>query len=790
MMTLPLNLCRALIILELAGGSGFDKVWSAPPTIPGPPTNVTVAAGSPFSLSVTATGALQYQWRKGGVNVTNATNATLTVASSLRADTGVYTVRVSNSSGSSNSDAATVSVLANVAWIESFSNNPTLNGWQTNQYQNLGGFSWQAARRTFTISNSSPNDSALYRSLTGLLPNHNYVLHGWVKGQSIAGGGMGANLCQWNTFNAASAPLGTFDWTNLSVTTLTTDASGTVEVACRLGFFGSTVTGTATFANLALEESQTFSDLIRPTVRTAYLIPSNRTPQTNGVSNLQKLLPVWQAWYRDQMERYGFGPKTFEFETEADGVTPKIYVVYVDMDDATMRGTNGSDKYGLASAAATSAGVPVGQPKQVWLLITEAFLMLPDSSVTGGVFLGGGGGSGDDPGTAVVDGTGLARFDPLMLTNEAAYDGVLWPAIGPYPLKNAISFVWFEGPTFSSISSSAQGGALHELTHAFGLTHDFRNDGNFNGNLMYNGCRGVRGNFYPARFPGDYTRLSYASALALNTSHYFNHGTNYTDNTPPAITVTTVASQAPTNGLAQISFTAADSGGLASALLLDTNSNVIGEMVLNGTATNAVFLTPDFIPGQSNRFAIAVYDTSGNRLVTPPFFVSIAPTNNQAPLPYLTIPSAAAVNDAVVLDASQTTAPNGNGNLQVQWDLDGDGTFDTPLSTALAITNHYSNPGVYLVRARAVDAKGNATISTPLDVRIYKPALRIDLLNQAAQLSWPVWMAGFDAQFADALSGTPDWQPMTTAVNVSGMSNNMVIPAAGIYQRFFRLARP
>ena len=27
---------------------------------------------------------------------------------------------------------------------------------------------------------------------------------------------------------------------------------------------------------------------------------------------------------------------------------------------------------------------------------------------------------------------------------------------------------------------------MHELTHAFGLSHDFRNDGNFHGNLMGN----------------------------------------------------------------------------------------------------------------------------------------------------------------------------------------------------------------------------------------------------------------------------------------------------------------
>src|SRR5216117_694119 len=169
--------------LHLLGRISFMLMFSlvslarsaTPPTIPGSPTNVTVAVGSALNLAVTASGeALQYQWRKDGLDVPNATSATLTVAGSKLDDAGVYSVRVSNGSGSTNSDPAAVSVLNNVAWSDNFSVDPTLSGWQTSQWQNVGGFSWQAARRLFTISNSAPNDSALYRTVTGLLPNHNY----------------------------------------------------------------------------------------------------------------------------------------------------------------------------------------------------------------------------------------------------------------------------------------------------------------------------------------------------------------------------------------------------------------------------------------------------------------------------------------------------------------------------------------------------------------------------------------------------------------------------------------
>ena len=57
-------------------------------------------------------------------------------------------------------------------------------------------------------------------------------------------------------------------------------------------------------------------------VRVGYLIPSNRTPHPDGVENLQTLMRWGQDWFRQGMERNGFGPKTFTYETEADGVTP------------------------------------------------------------------------------------------------------------------------------------------------------------------------------------------------------------------------------------------------------------------------------------------------------------------------------------------------------------------------------------------------------------------------------------------------------------------------------------
>ncbi len=280
-------------------------------------------------------------------------------------------------------------------------------------------------------------------------------------------------------------------------------------------------------------------------VRVAYIIPSNRTPQAGGVAGLRQAMLLYQSWYRDQMERNGLGPKTFRLEMEADGVTPKIHVVNVTNTDENLR----EDIWGRTIDAAARAGVPVWTARQVWFLVSEAHLESADGSIAGGTALGASYGSGDDAGVAMLGGDALARFSDQYYTNDQAFNNRYIPEIGPYPLKQDVSFPWFEGTTFSSVSSSILGAGIHEISHGFGLPHDFNNDQNFNGNLMGNGLRGIRGALYPDRYPSDYTRAAYGSALALNVSRYFNAEGIFGDDTKPTLIVTTTGTNSPVNGL-------------------------------------------------------------------------------------------------------------------------------------------------------------------------------------------------------------------------------------------------
>jgi outer membrane protein assembly factor BamB/subtilisin family serine protease len=78
------------------------------------PASQTVAAGSPFTLSVVASGSggLTYQWSLNGAAIAGAVGSTYSVASASSANSGLYTVTVTSASGSVTSSAATITVSA------------------------------------------------------------------------------------------------------------------------------------------------------------------------------------------------------------------------------------------------------------------------------------------------------------------------------------------------------------------------------------------------------------------------------------------------------------------------------------------------------------------------------------------------------------------------------------------------------------------------------------------------------------------------------------------------------
>jgi len=84
-----------------------------PPLITGQPAGQTVVLGTPALFTVTATGTepLEYQWSHEGNDLPDATNATLTIASSQPGDAGNYAVRVFNLFGTQTSSNALLTII-------------------------------------------------------------------------------------------------------------------------------------------------------------------------------------------------------------------------------------------------------------------------------------------------------------------------------------------------------------------------------------------------------------------------------------------------------------------------------------------------------------------------------------------------------------------------------------------------------------------------------------------------------------------------------------------------------
>ena len=156
----------------------------------------------------------------------------------------------------------------------------------------------------------------------------------------------------------------------------------------------------------------------RNMVRLIYFLPNDRSPQPDIDERMDQLIKEAQGVFAGQMEHYGFGRKTFQLETDATG---KAVVHHV-------KGKFKDEYYH-------------NQSGKVWEEIDEYF----DRSTN--IYL-----AALDISTEVLDGFACGYGGPY-----GAYGGtVLIPAAG-----------W----CFEEIDVT-----VHELGHAFGLQHDFRNN--------------------------------------------------------------------------------------------------------------------------------------------------------------------------------------------------------------------------------------------------------------------------------------------------------------------------
>jgi gliding motility-associated-like protein len=148
---------------------------NAAPVITGQPVPLTQCTGTNATFTVTATGAgLAYQWRKNGVNITGATNASYTLNNIIPTDAANYDVVITGTCGSVTSNTAALVVNTAPAITTQPANLTQCAGtnatftvtatgagltyqWRKNAV-NIAG----ATNASYTINNIAPVDAASY----------------------------------------------------------------------------------------------------------------------------------------------------------------------------------------------------------------------------------------------------------------------------------------------------------------------------------------------------------------------------------------------------------------------------------------------------------------------------------------------------------------------------------------------------------------------------------------------------------------------------------------------------
>jgi hypothetical protein len=107
-------------VVGSVASSSAELRMNTAPSVTKHPAGAEVNEGVAVTLSVEAAGTapLAYQWRKNGVPIPNGTEASVRFASPLAADSGAYTVVVSNMAGSVTSEAAVLTVFPPLQILE------------------------------------------------------------------------------------------------------------------------------------------------------------------------------------------------------------------------------------------------------------------------------------------------------------------------------------------------------------------------------------------------------------------------------------------------------------------------------------------------------------------------------------------------------------------------------------------------------------------------------------------------------------------------------------------------
>lgn len=187
-----------------------------------------------------------------------------------------------------------------------------------------------------------------------------------------------------------------------------------------------------------------------------------------------------------------------------------------------------------------------------------------------------------------------------------------------------------------------------------------------------------------------------------------------------------------------------------------------------------------FSTGGTFYITVEVKDTKG-LTARKTDFLRVAWTNRPPNAKFVVNPEAGYLQDIFVFDASSSNDPEDDNNtLNVRWDFDGDGTWDTDYSTVKTSEHQYNEAGEYNVLLEVKDSEGEIDVETYLLVvggtnmapetpQNLAPVNEDNMVSTRCLLEWACEDPDNDVLVFDVYFGTGS-SPAKVASDVEGYS--------------------
>jgi hypothetical protein len=242
------------------------------------------------------------------------------------------------------------------------------------------------------------------------------------------------------------------------------------------------------------------------TVRVVYVVPVDAEPWEEAKQRATEWLEDIQGFFADEMQRLGYAPKTFEIAKDERGE-----LIFHEIPSPLRKKAfyRGRDYRKNCIKVAEDRGIQQAGDRVV--CFHESCSM-----INGEVF---GDGANSRSGYAFLGSLHLMLARREWMGDKTEFEGMLFPWISPEPMKRGM--LKGRGSKLGDLSGSAFGIMAHELCHCFGPDEEKDDWENRRVNLMYRGCRRMRGYFRPD-LTSDRCFLSKQSATVLDANNFFS----------------------------------------------------------------------------------------------------------------------------------------------------------------------------------------------------------------------------------------------------------------------------